>query len=191
MSLELAHLDVFKYSGAGSFTNDSDGLHMTDVCWCRNNDGFISINPDGATFYYDVVCSITSGNQFYIGWERFDANKTARSNDACVYVVNAKPSSNLVKQRYRGTVNLSTDGTNPCAFIRLRILNKWSGSDSGSEGTATIHSLSLISVQTTNVITRRGYKNGIFIADHFDEFALDKVSIQRYGNTYESTLYEY
>jgi len=78
---------------------------------------------------------------FYIGWERYDINKTSRTNNATIYVISTKAAADY--QRVSGIVNLSTDGTNPCAFIRLRVLNKWSGSTSDTNGTAIIHSLSL------------------------------------------------
>ena len=54
--------------------------------------------------------------------------------------------SNATERNYyriHGTIDLSTDTVNPCAFIKLRILNKWTGSESDTNGTATIHYLSL------------------------------------------------
>lgn len=110
--------------------------------------GYIEISPTGHTYEYDYTISVNAGNQFYIGFERYDANKTARSNNACVYTFASKPSSNIVKQHYTGTINLATDGTNPCKYIALRILNGWSGTTSGVTGTATIHSISLRQIGT-------------------------------------------
>ena len=119
---------------------------------------YIKINPTGKTYYYDTMVSVSAGNQFYIGFERYDANKTARSNQACVYIAAPKPSSDLVRYRYRGTIDLSTDGVNPCDTIRIRILNGWTGSDSSSTKKATVHYLSLREVTTpeTTSISKQG-----------------------------------
>ena len=102
---------------------------------------FVEITP--GIYEYDYTISVNAGNQFYIGFERYDADKTSRSNAACVYTYATKPSSDVVKQRYKGTVNLSTDGVNPIKYIALRILNGWSGTTSGVTGQATIHNFSL------------------------------------------------
>lgn len=117
---------------------------------------YIEITP--GTYYYDTTISVNTGNQFYIGFERYDANKTARENQACTYIYTTKPSSNVVKQRYKGTVNLSTDGTNTLKYITLRILNGWSGTTSGVTGQATVHNLSLrlVSDAQTPKIKRTG-----------------------------------
>lgn len=117
---------------------------------------YIEITP--GTYYYDTTISVNTGNQFYIGFERYDANKTARENQACAYIYTTKPSSNVVKQRYKGTVNLSTDGTNTLKYITLRILNGWSGTTSGVTGQATVHNLSLrlVSDAQTPKIKRTG-----------------------------------
>lgn len=102
---------------------------------------YIEITP--GVYYYDTTISVNAGNQFYIGFERYDADKTSRSNQACVYIYGTKPSSDVVKQRYKGTVDLSTDSVNPLKYITLRVLNGWSGTNSGVTGQATIHHLSL------------------------------------------------
>lgn len=46
---------------------------------------YIEINPSTNKYIYDYTISVSTGNQFYIGFERYDENKTARSNNACVY----------------------------------------------------------------------------------------------------------
>lgn len=102
---------------------------------------YIEITP--GVYYYDTTISVNAGNQFYIGFERYDADKTSRSNQACVYIYGTKPSSDVVKQRYKGTIDLSTDSVNPLKYITLRVLNGWSGTNSGVTGQATIHHLSL------------------------------------------------
>ena len=131
------------------FTNyNSNGEPQFTSNGASAGTGYIEISPTGHTYEYDYTISVNAGNQFYIGFERYDANKTARSNNACVYTFASKPSSNIVKQHYTGTINLATDGTNPCKYIALRILNGWSGTTSGVTGTATIHSFSLRQIGT-------------------------------------------
>ena len=124
---------------------------------------YIPISPTGHTYYYDIEVSIDVNNQFYLGFERYDANKTSRSNNACTYKINVKPTTALSRKRYFGTVDLSTDGVNPCAFIALRILNAWSS----TTGTATIHKLSLREV--TTIQNPKLYKTGMLLTDEFNE----------------------
>lgn len=128
---------------------------------------YIQINPIGKIYYYDIDVSINAGNQFYIGFERYDIKKTARSNQACVYVIATKPTSDLVHKRYRGVISLATDGVNPCAFIALRILSGWSGTTSGVTGMATVHKLSLREVTTLQ--QPKLYEEGILLSDEFNE----------------------
>lgn len=189
MSIELADFNVMSYSGTGSFSVDSGGLHITNNKYLKSSD-YIIIRPDIYTFRYDIVLSASAGNRFYLGWERYDANKTSRSNDACIYVVSILPTADQTMVRYRGTVDLSTDGVNPCKFIRLRILNLWTGS-TAEEGTATIHALNLLGVQANESNSVKAYRNGEFTGDHFQEFPDEKVSIQRIGHINSSILYEY
>lgn len=138
---------------------------------------YIYINPTSKTYYYDIELSCNAGNQFYIGFHRYDKNKTARSNNACVYIIATKPTSDIVHKRYFGTVNLSTDGTNPCDSISLRVLNGWSGTTSGVTGIATIHRFSLREVAS---LDHQGtMKNGILQADEFKEY--EKASIYKNG----------
>lgn len=137
---------------------------------------YIPINPTNKTYYYDYTISVAAGNQFYIGFERYDANKTARSNYACVYTYATKPSSDVIKTRYKGTVNLSTDGVNPCAFIRLRVLNAWGGTDSSSAKTATIHQISLREVETLQ--NTQFLKTGQIKTDILREFESGNASLQ-------------
>ena len=119
---------------------------------------YIEINPTGHTYEYDLTVSINAGNHFYLGFERYDANKTARSNQATIYVLDTKPSTDVVKKHYTGTVNLSTDGVNTCKYIVLRILNGWSGTTSGVTGQSIIHNLSLREIGTKQIskITKQG-----------------------------------
>lgn len=125
---------------------------------------YIPTSPTGKTYYYDIEVSIAADNQFYFGFERYDANKTARSNNACAYVIATKPTSDLSHKRYFGTVDLSTDGTNPCAFIAVRILNDWSNA---SGRTAIVHRMSLREVSTFQ--KPKLYKTGTFLVDELKE----------------------
>ena len=136
---------------------------------------YIYIKPTGKTYYYDIELSCNTGNQFYIGFHRYDKDKTARSNNACAYIIAIKPTSDIVHKRYFGTVNLSTDGTNPCDSISLR--DGWSGTTSGVTGTATIHRFSLREVAS---LDHQGtMQNGVLQADEFKEY--EKASIYKNG----------
>lgn len=139
---------------------------------------YIEITP--GIYYYDTTISVNTGNQFYIGFERYDANKTTRENNACAYIYTTKPSSDVVKQRYKGTVNLSTDGTNTLKYITLRILNGWSGTTSGVTGQATVHNLSLrlVSDAQTPKIKRTG------------EFVVSELKEDAKSSLYKSDMVE-
>ena len=157
-----------------AFTNfNSNGEYQFTANNTSASTEYIPINPSGHTYEYDYTISVNAGNQFYIGFERYDANKTARSNNACVYTYATKPSTDVVKQHFKGTVDLSTDGTNPCAFITLRILNGWSGTTSGVTGTATIHSFSLREIGTKQQPKLK--KTGIFIEEELKEEIATKL----------------
>lgn len=151
-------------STTSTYTNYSeDGIEFNG----RSSAGsdYIEINPSTNKYIYDYTISVSTGNQFYIGFERYDENKTTRSNQACVYTFWSKPTSDIVKKRYTGVVNLATDGVNPCKYIRLRILNGWTGTDSSSTKLATIHNLSLREVPTSTTDKTKLYKTGIFESD--------------------------
>lgn len=142
---------------------------------------YIPINPTGKTYYYDAIISVNTGNMFYIGFERYDEDFTPRSNNACVYAIAFKPTSDIVYQRYTGTINLATDGVNPCAYIALRVLNGWSGTTSGVTGQATIHYLSLREVTTSvGFANTQILKTGIVNTDTFID-KNDKCSIEKKG----------
>lgn len=132
---------------------------------------YIEIEP--GIYEYDITISVNTGNQFYIGFHRYDANKTSRSNNACTYIISIKPTADIVKKRYKGTVNLSTDGTNPCKYISLRILNGWSGTTSGVTGQSTIHNLSLR--KQSNINSPSITKKGQLICDEFKEDAITSI----------------
>lgn len=159
-----------------NFNSNGEAQFTTNGSSAGTN--YLEITP--GIYEYDYTISVNTGNQLYIGFERYDANKTSRSNNACVYTYSTKPSTDIVKQRYKGTVNLSTDGTNPLKYIALRILNGWSGTTSGVTGQTTIHnfSLRLQSAATNPKITKAGqligdefkeYSNAKFYKDHIIE----------------------
>ena len=142
---------------------------------------YIPINPSGKTYYWDLILSQNIGNQFYVGFERYDKDFTPRSNNACVYVYSTKAASDLSYARYKGTINLSTDGVNPCAYIALRILNGWIGTTSGVTGTATIHYLSLREVTISEGFeTSKIHKTGVITCDTLED-KNDKMSIEKAG----------
>ena len=155
------------YGNFQPFTNYNNGELYFNANSTSAGSVYVPISPTGKTYYWDVDISVNTGNRFYIGFERYDADKTSRSNSACVYVVSIKPSSDVVHQRYYGTVDLSTDGVNPCAFIRLRILNGWTGTASGVTGIAAVHRLSLREV--TTIQNPKIHKDGIFLVDELNE----------------------
>lgn len=146
---------AFNSQGEATFTANNQSIGSV----------YVPVNPTGKTYYYDMQLSINAGNRFYVGFERYDADKTPRSNNACVYVYATRPTTDVVKQRFRGTVNLSTDGVNPCAFVTLRVLNGWSGTTSGVTGQATIHYLSLREVDNATGFHTSFGKNGVVTTD--------------------------
>ena len=156
--------------------------------YCSAGSDYIEINPAGNTYYYDIVVSIESGDYFLIGFERYDKDKTVRSNNACTYVLSTTPSSNIVKQRYTGTVNLSTDGVNACKYISLRVLNDWNNQNGK---VATIHSISLREIQTNNTFKTKLLSTGVFKTDLLKEdTALSKVKIEKNVKTYINEFIE-
>jgi len=129
---------------------------------------YVKINPVGKTYYYDMEISVSAGNQVYIGFERYDKDKTSRANNACIYAKSIKPTTDLIHKRYFGTINLATDGTNQTDTIALRILNGWGGTTENSTKIMTIHYLSLREIDG-NITQPRIEKNGITFGDEFIE----------------------
>ena len=151
-------------STSSRYTKYNHGIYF-DAAGTSSGSDYIEINPTENKYIYDTTISVSTGNMFYIGFEKYDANKTSTSNNSCTYVVNVKPSSDIVKQRFTGVVNLSNSLSGPCKYIRLRILNGWSGSDSGSTNIATVHQLSLREVPTSTDSKTRLLKTGVFQTD--------------------------
>ena len=177
------------YTISGNWNNfSSEGMEFNSSINSAGTE-YIEINPEGHEYIYDFTISVSDGNQFYIGFERYDENKTARGNNACTYVYSNKPGSDLVKRRYTGTVNLSTDGVNPCKYIRLRILNGWSGSDSDSTKLATVHRWSLREIPTSTDSKTKLLKQGVLKTDMLRE-GNTRTKIEKNLVTYVNELIE-
>ena len=103
---------------------ENNYLKFTGYKWAPQVENYIPIQNYNNTFQYDITYESDAGNYFYVGFERFTADKTTGSNNSTIYVIttnnNAKPITRL-----RGTLNLSGDIVDgkKCAYIRLRILN--------------------------------------------------------------------
>lgn len=163
LSDAYTHRDAIQYPCL--YYNNKGEIELTEKGSVGSN--YIPINPDGHTYYYDITISISAGNQVHLGWERWDANKTSVSNQAAVYAISMKPSTDIVKKRYRGTINLSVSGSNPCKYIVFRLLNAWTGTATDSQSTVIIHNLSLREVDVIDgpSIAREGN----LIADEYKE----------------------
>ena len=133
---------VRRSSGSDSnITNNADGsCTIKDttwaISWTPDGTGFVPISPSGKTYYYDITYSNTSGNQLYIGVEKYDINKGTGSNEECQYMVDGDTAA---RDHYRvfGTVSLANANGGTAAYARLRILNAWNGSSASK--IATIH----------------------------------------------------
>ena len=160
---ELFVENIQTNNGVSYMTNHHDGIYLNS--YVRYLTNYLPILPESKKYIYDATVSVAAGNQFYIGIERYDADKTSRSNNACVYIVSTKPSSDVTYKRYTGTVNLATDSVNPCRFIRLRILNAWTNTDSESTKIAIIHKLSLREMPSDTTDKTKLLNTGVFKTD--------------------------
>lgn len=139
------------------------------------------------TFYYDIEYSnLNAGNQFYIGFERYDIDKQTVTNQGCQYITTTKNAE--LHTRKVGTIAFPAINENPAAFTRLRILNHWSGStsDSPSDSEAIIHYISLkeVSTPTQNQINKQGQiKSDLFIE-------AESATVSKYGNITANQLIE-
>ena len=158
---------VRRRSGSDSnITNNIDGsVTVKDTIWAMSwtpdGSGYVPITP-GKTYYYDITYSNTSGNQFYIGIEKFDANHASSGgNEECQYQVNDTAS----RDHYRvfGTVTISSANGNTPAYVRLRILNAWNGSSSSK--IATIHECLYMEIDSLKnlELSKRGAVGNTFI----------------------------
>ena len=169
-----------------------EGGHLlfTGYIWPTVTESYIPISDCTHTFIYTYTYESIAGNYFYIGIERYDKDKATGSNSCCIYQV-ATNNTAKSKQTISGTVNLnqtiSSSNTNKTAFVRLRILNNWSGS-SASNATAKIYQLSLREIMGGEKISIS--RTGITTASSFWE-NYSKTSFGKYGDVDSSSFYEY
>lgn len=163
-------------------THNADGSYTcSGYTWFHGD--YIPINPSGKTYYYDIEYSNVAGNNFYIGFERYDANKSTGSNQECQYVVHNTAGS--TRCRTTGTVDLSTANRNTAAYTKLRILNDWSNSGNTSyKGTIHYISLKEVATKTVSEVT----KTGVFEGDTFIEN--QDASISHTGNVIGNQIIE-
>ena len=138
-------------SATGTITFNTTGGFpaITGKTWVWYNDGeYIEVDSD-ALFYYDIVYTCTGANHHYIGFERYDANKTATSNNSTQYITGqAKAYTN---RHINGYIDLSKDiNGNPTKYLRLRVLNEWDHSTNQNTDVLTIYRLSLVQVKREN-----------------------------------------
>lgn len=194
MAKELLHgpKSLYKSSGNGTVEYFNEGTRITGSAWVNQYDinntplNYIEIDPN-ATFRYDILYSNkTTGNLIYIGIERFDENKTTISNNATVYLVGN--STVCENKRLVGTVNLATlNGTIPTKYIRLRILNQWTGS-SATDAILEIKGLSLLQIKNTT--NNNIQKTGIVSADNFRENNIQEAKIFKFEGIESNCFYE-
>lgn len=191
MSVELLQgLGSVKIDGTNVILN-KDHLLFTGYKWPAATEQYIPIQDCSHTFEYDITYESDAGNYFYVGIERYDINKNTGSNSCCIYQI-ATSNNAKTKQRVRGTVNLnqviSSTNDNKTAYIRLRVLNQWTGS-SGTNVTAKIYHLSLREITEDTVkttITKQGQLKSDTFWENFSTVSLNKLNVVE-----ENTLYEY
>ena len=119
---------ILKNSGSGSVTYSDGEMRVTGYTYLRSyyddDTIYTPVRRDGMTYYYDIIYSNDSGNQFYIGIEKFDAVKSPTSNDSTNYLVNTK--DKMDHKRVFGTMTLTnTASGTPVHYITVRVLNNW------------------------------------------------------------------
>ena len=167
---------------------EKDHLLFTGNIWPIATESYIPISNYANTFEYDIVFESDAGNYFYVGVERYAADKTTGSNASCIYVISTSNTAKA-KQRVRGTINLNQDTSsgNKTAFIRLRILNQWTSS-SGTGVTAKIYHLSIREItETTNKIsiTKQGQLKTDDTWENFNPASFNKLNVVESNNIYE------
>ena len=139
----------------GSHARLEDGyIFFTGKYTVAATESYIPIEDYTHTFEYDITYESDAGNYFYVGIEKYAADKTTGTNSSCSYMI-ATNNEAKTKQRVRGTVNMDveTSAGNKPAYIRLRILNQWTGS-SGTNVTAKIYRISFREItEDTNKIS--------------------------------------
>lgn len=163
-------------------------LLLTGNIWPSATESYIPILKCTNTFEYDITYESDAGNYFYLGIERYAADKTTGSNSSCIYQISTSNAAKT-KQRIRGTINLNQDTSSgkKTAFIRLRILNQWTGS-SGTNVTAKIYHLSLREItETDNKIstTKTGQLNSDTFWEDYSPASFNKLNVVEGNNLYE------
>lgn len=174
MAREL--INGFESFTGGNTLINKDCAKIVGNGWITDGQSYIPIDPNGGLFYYDIVYSNrTAGNQYYIGFERYNASKGTGSNSSCVYVIST--TTVCESKRVNGTVNLTgTINDSPISYLRLRILNQWTGS-SATDAILEIKQLSLFQLDTpmaTNIEKNAIVKSGHFRENHFNEAKIFK-----------------
>ena len=145
---------------------DSNGdIYMTGTCNLGTRKT-IEINPTGSTYYYDFDISLNAGNYIFLQISRYDKDFTSRTNDATISVYAGKFGQDFNHKHIQGIIDLSTDGENPCKYIKFRVFCGYSGYE-GDNPYLIIHSMSLREVKTLQ--SQKILKNGDFIVDTIDE----------------------
>lgn len=189
MSQELLQgLASIKTNGT-SVKMEGDHLLITGNIWPTATEQYIPIGNKTHTFEYDITYENDAGNYFYIGIEKYAPDKTTGSNSSCEYQIATNNTAHN-KTRARGTVNMNvtTSSGNSTAYIRLRILNQWTGS-SASNVTAKIYHLSLREItETTNkiAITNQGQLKTDALWENYDRAAFNKLNVVECNNFYEN-----
>lgn len=165
-----------------------DYLLFTGYTWPTAIESYIPIDDYTHTFEYDITYESDAGNYFYVGIERYAADKTTGSNSSCFYMI-ATNNVAKAKQRIRGTINMNTDTStgNKPAYIRLRILNNWTGS-SGTNVTAKIYNISLREI-TENInkisVTKQGQLTTDTTWEAMPIASFNKLNVVECDNLYE------
>ena len=189
MSQELLQgLASVKTNGT-SVKIDGDHLLFTGNIWASPLETYIPIQDPTHRFEYDIIYESDAGNYFYIGIEKYAPDKTTGSNSSCNYLV-ATNNAAKTKQHIHGTINMNvtTSSGNTTSFIRLRILNQWTGS-SETGVTAKLYHISVREItDTTNKISVK--KTGQLTADTFWE-NLNPTSFTKSNVVEGGQIYEY
>ena len=183
--------------GLGSIKPNGTSIQLVNneyLLWAGNigynaTEQYIPIDDCTHTFEYDIIYESDAGNVFDVGVERYAADKTTGTNSCCIYQI---VTNNVAKskQRVRGTINLNQEVTNgnKTAYIRLRILNQWSGSTSSGTVTAKIYHISIREItESTNKIsvTQQGQLTTDTLWDDYTPASFNKLNVVECNNFYE------
>lgn len=168
----------------GNIVTTSEEAVINGYVW--GTSGFFEISPDNHTYEYDFVYDNTAGSLLYIGFEKYDANKTSTSNNSCVYFVNSTAGAS--NKRVKGIINLATDDNkSPTKYIKLRVLGNWGNNITNA--VAKIKSCSLREVSSHGNINFN--KDGIISGDIYRENGLNQTFLHKEGVIESSTFIEY